>query len=203
MSKLHLFISEKVQGEFILKDLNLMIVFQVNCPGCIASALPLIQNLYENSSDEIGIVGLSTAFQYYNYNNIEHTRRLLDYGYLVDHSLSFMKQHGHDTLPYKITFPILMDAKMQPEQVEEVAQAILAQHEAYDELSDSEKEAAAIRIMSQLKKQSDLYITFTVNQFRGSPSFVLFNKDYEIMERWFGHTSKEDIDQRLARHSAH
>ncbi len=179
-----------------------MIVFQVNCPGCIASALPLIQNLYESNSYDIGIVGLSTAFQYYNYNNIENTRLLLNEGHLVDHSLSFMKQHGHEKLPYKITFPILMDAKMKPDQLQETANAILQQHESYHDLSEVEKSAAALRIVAQLKKQSDLYLTFTINQFRGSPSFVLFDKDYKIVEQWFGHTSMEDIEQRLAQHSA-
>lgn len=202
MSKLHLSIAKEVQGEFIPKDLNLMIVFQVNCPGCIASAIPLIQNLYESNSHDIGIVGLSTAFQYYNFNNLENTQRLLNEGHLVDHSLSFMQQHGHDTLPYKITFPILMDAKMGPDKIQETAQAILSQHDSYLDLDEQEKKAATLRIVTQLKKQSDLYMTFTINQFRGSPSFVLFNRDYEIKERWFGHTSKEDIDQRLILHSA-
>jgi len=166
-----------------------------------ASAIPLVQNLYDSSHDGLGIVGLSTAFQYYNYNNAENTHRLVKEGHLVDHSLSFMKQHGHDTLPYKITFPILMDTKMQPDDAGEVAQAILAQHASYHELSDAEKKAASARIVGQLNKQSDVYISFTVNQFRGSPSFVLFNKDYDILERWFGHTSKEDINERIARHS--
>jgi len=173
MAKLHLSISEKIQGDFTPQDLNLMIVFQVNCPGCIASAI----------------------------HNAENTHRLVKEGHLVDHSLSFMKQHGHDTLPYKITFPILMDTKMQPDDAGEVAQAILAQHASYHELSDAEKKAASARIVGQLNKQSDVYISFTVNQFRGSPSFVLFNKDYDILERWFGHTSKEDINERIARHS--
>ena len=201
MTKLHLSISEKIQGDFKPQDLNLMIVFQVNCPGCIASAIPLVQNLYDSANEGLGIVGLSTAFQYYNYNNVENTKRLINEGHLVDHSLSFMKQHGHDKLPYKITFPILMDAKMGSDRIEETAHAILEQHPSYDQLADGEKKAAAMRIVGQLQKQSDAYMTFTINQFRGSPSFVLFNRDYEIIEQWFGHTSQEDINERLARHS--
>jgi len=149
----------------------------------------------------LGIVGLSTAFQYYNYNNVENTKRLINEGHLVDHSLSFMKQHGHDRLPYKITFPILMDALMGPDRIEETAHAILEQHHSYDQFAEGEKKAAAMRIISQLQKQSDVYMTFTINQFRGSPSFVLFNKDYEILEQWFGHTSQEDINERIARQS--
>ena len=201
MSKLHLSISEKIQGEFVAQELNLMIVFQVNCPGCIASALPLIQNIYSSPDNKLGIVGLSTAFQHYDKNNSENTRKLVEDGHLVGHSLEIMEQHGHHKLPYKITFPIIMDAKMQPNQEHEVAQAILKQHEGYQELGESEKNAPIARVVAQLKKQSDLSISFTVNQFRGSPSFVLFDKDYEIVEQWFGHTSQDDITERVMRAS--
>jgi len=193
MKKLHLQIAENIQGKFAPKDINLMLVFQVNCPGCIANAIPMVQNLYEQYGNDIGVLGLSTAFQHYDKNNADNTKRLVEEGHLVGHSLEIMERHGHKKLPYKITFPVLMDEKMNADNKDEVAQIILGNHPSYPQLTDEEKSNATNRIIDHLHKQSDVFITFTVNQFRGSPSFVLFNKEHQIMNTWFGHQPKETI----------
>ena len=193
MKKLHLQTAENIQGEFVPKDINLMIVFQVNCPGCIASALPMVQDLYEKYGNKIGVLGLSTAFQYYDKNNAENTKRLVEEGHLVGHSLEIMERHGHKKLPYTITFPVLMDEKVSSDNKEEVAQIILENHPSYSQLTDEEKSMATKRIIDHLNKQSDVFITFAVNQFRGSPSFVLFDKEHQIINTWFGHQTKETI----------
>ena len=39
--------------------------------------------------------------------------------------------------------------------------------------------------------------TFTENQLKGTPSFILFNESYEIIDQWFGHKKLEDIEQLL------
>ena len=193
MKNLHLKIAENIHGEFVPKEINIMIVFQVNCPGCIASALPMVQNLYETYGNEIGVVGLSTAFQYYDKNNAENTKRLVEEGYLVGHSLEIMEQHGHHKLPYQITFPVLMDEKMNSDNKDDVAQMILENHPSYPLLQDGEKPMAKKRIIDHLDKQSDVFITFSVNQFRGSPTFVLFDKEHQIINTWFGHQQKATI----------
>ncbi len=198
MSTLHIYSAEEIQGEFTPKAINLMIVFQVNCPGCIASALPMIQNIYESKGSEIGVVGLSTAFQYYDKNNMDNTRRLLSEGHLVGHSLEIMEKHGYKTLPYQITFPILMDDLMKTEELNEIAETMFNIHAEDKQVTVLDREVGTRSIKKYLSEQEKVYKTFAVNQFRGSPSFVLFDNDYHIIEKWFGHTTKENIEEKIS-----
>ena len=46
MKKIELEIGDELQGKFELKKLNLLLVFQVNCPGCFSYALPFFNKLY-------------------------------------------------------------------------------------------------------------------------------------------------------------
>jgi len=197
MKKLHLQIDQKIQGDFEPKNLNLMIVFQANCPGCIASALPLVQDLYDVHHQEIGFLGLSTAFQHYDKNNAENTRRLVEDGYLVGHSKEIMEQHGYEKLPYKITFPVVMDAKLSADNKESVAKFVVEQHPQFEQFNEIDRINATKRVLSFLDQQGDSFITFTANQFKGSPTFVLFNQDYEIIETWFGHSTKESVLEKI------
>lgn len=197
MKKLHLHLGENIQGEFNPKPLNLLLAFQVNCPGCIASALPMVQELYEKYGQDVGILGLSTAFQYYDLNNTANTIILVEEGGLVDHSKDFMKSHGYDKLPYKMTFPIVMDPRMKPEQTEMVADIIVETSPDVDRLTVDQKVMANKRVSAYLGQQEEVSITFTANQFKGTPTFVLFTDEMEIVANWFGHTTRETIMEEI------
>lgn len=62
MPQLKLRISQVLQGEFHLKKLNLLLVFQVNCPGCFVYVLPLAAKLHHAHGDDLNVLRLSTAF---------------------------------------------------------------------------------------------------------------------------------------------
>ena len=62
---------------------------------------------------------------------------------------------------------------------------------------DFEKKALQKRVKDYLKSLDKIALTFTLNQLRGTPSFILFNSDYEILSEWFGHTSYEDISRKI------
>jgi hypothetical protein len=47
MKKLELQFDKELKGKFNLKNLNILLVFQVNCPGCFSYALPLFNTLYQ------------------------------------------------------------------------------------------------------------------------------------------------------------
>ena len=68
MAKLHFHTAEFIQGQFTMKKLNLLLMFQVNCPGCFLYALPLFNKLYKEYWDNMAFVALSTAFEDYTRN---------------------------------------------------------------------------------------------------------------------------------------
>jgi len=101
MSKLHFHTAEFIQGQFTMKKLNLLLMFQVNCPGCFLYALPLFNKLYEQYSDNIAFVALSTAFEDYEYNNTGNTQLLLSNGTLVGETKKALGIRDIHQLPYR------------------------------------------------------------------------------------------------------
>lgn len=79
MAFLDLRIGTMVQGEFEPSQLNILLVFQVNCPGCLSHAIPLASALYELYQPKgVQVLGLSTAFEDFNFNTEENTRKLIE-----------------------------------------------------------------------------------------------------------------------------
>ena len=105
MKKLALYFNGELQGNFELKQLNLLLVFQVNCPGCFSYALPLFNNLYnEFNSQEISFLALSTAFEDFNKNTTENTIKLIKEGTLIGETKTFMKKEGFKKITIFIRF---------------------------------------------------------------------------------------------------
>ena len=76
--KLHLHYSRELQGKFSLKELNFLFVFQVNCPGCFLYGIPTVNQLYLEFGSQVGFLGLSTAFEDFEFNSRENTVKLLE-----------------------------------------------------------------------------------------------------------------------------
>lgn len=71
-------IDRVLQGSFDLKALNLLFIFQVNCPGCFLYGFPRVNKLrlkYHQSG--LNVLGLSTAFEDFEYNTAANTELLL------------------------------------------------------------------------------------------------------------------------------
>jgi hypothetical protein len=78
MQKIQLFVDRTLQGDFELQDLNLLFVFQVNCPGCFIYGFPLMNKLYWQYRERgLNILGLATAFEDFDYNTAENVKLLL------------------------------------------------------------------------------------------------------------------------------
>ncbi len=78
MSKIRLSINHVLQGNFELQAVNLLFVFQVNCPGCFLYGFPLVNRLYwEYSQRGLQVLGLSTAFEDFDLNTAANTELLL------------------------------------------------------------------------------------------------------------------------------
>jgi hypothetical protein len=197
MAKLDLVYSDVLQGEFTLKPLNLLLTIQVNCPGCFIHGLPVAQRLYEKySADELNVIGMATAFEDFELNTAENARKLLETGYIVGQTKKTFSAYGYETYFNKIGFPFLTDKLTPSDQ--------FLNPVAIDSLIDGNADLANLPDLEKahIKKQvADYYgrldyvpYTFTVNQFAGTPTWVIFDGEYSILAHWFGHKPQEEIE---------
>lgn len=200
MRKLALHIDKHIQGEFKQKELNLLLVFQVNCPGCFSHALPLFQDLYRKYSPKnISFLALSTAFEDFDKNTLENTEALVEEGKLIGETQKFFAAQSQKTLPYPIDFPIAMDKiEANVSQMEAAVLSICASVPSYSLWPAFEKEAFRKKVIAYLEAQEKTALTFTLHQLKGTPSYLLFNSKNEILGEWFGHLSQQEISERIA-----
>jgi len=62
-----------------------------------------------------------------------------------------------------------------------------------------EKETMQRAVENYLEQSSIIPSTFTLNQFKGTPTFILFDEEYCILEHWFGHKKNNKIKEILNR----
>lgn len=204
MKKIELNIGDEIQGKFELKKLNLLLVFQVNCPGCFSYALPLFNKLYDAYDTRgVSFVGMSTAFEDFDKNTLKHTQDLVQQGILVGETKKMMSQYGYETLPYALNFPLVMDSFDTTEvNSDTIIESFCNTNPQYHDWSEEEKGIFQNRVAHYVASLDKIALTFTLNQLKGTPSFILFNENYEIIADWFGHvpyeTISEEIDQQLA-----
>ena len=111
MQTLDLRIGACLQGEFSLARVNVLLAFQVNCPGCFLHALPVATALHTHFPDsDVQVLGLSTVFEDFSLNTEEHTRQLLRDGQVVGETAKHLKTTGTDRYDTEIAFPVAMDA---------------------------------------------------------------------------------------------
>lgn len=200
MKKLKLHFNKELKGSFELKKLNILLVFQVNCPGCFSYALPFFNKLYhEFYPKDLSFIALSTAFEDFDKNTIENTQNLIKSGTLIGETKKFMKEQGYEKLPYDLDFPIAMD-KMDGTNTVDLnyaVNAICAINPNYAIWPEFEKKALQNKVKNYLNSLEKIAFTFTLNQLRGTPSFVLFNSEYEILNEWFGHVPYEEMKRKI------
>ena len=106
--RFHLAVGDVIQGDMSLCTRTLLLVFQVNCPGCFTYALPLAEAIH-NQANRLGIAvkALSTAFEDFDLNTVENTRALVEDGTLVGETKGAL---GRDSYEGSISFPVAVDA---------------------------------------------------------------------------------------------
>lgn len=195
MKKLRLEYSSLLQGKFSTGKRNLLFVFQVNCPGCFFYGFPTINNLFKQYNEQINFLGLSTAFEDFDLNTMENTKMLLEEKSLVGETKKAFETHAGELQLSDIDFPIAMDVLSDKTFVTSENISYIGNHFAnYGHASVSEREQFDHKIKDYLHMNPIIPVTFTLNQFRGTPTFVLFDDDQNVMEHWFGHKSHEEIE---------
>jgi len=194
MNKLDLHLGSQLQGKFELKKLNLLFVFQVNCPGCFLYGIPVINKLYNERNSEMSFLGMSTAFEDFEFNTEANTKLLLETGQLIGETKRALMEHELDKYEDSIDFPIAMDKYAEESfDYEKTAREMSSLNEDYEGMKNDEKNKFKKNVLGYLKNLDHVSLTFTLNQLRGTPSVVIFNDQYEILDQWFGHKYYEEI----------
>ena len=182
--------SEVLQGDFGLEDLNLILVFQVNCPGCFAYALPIAIRLHEEyRAKGLNVLGLSTAFEDFDLNTVGNTLRLLETGHIVGETRKVLERSGYQTFPLKIPFDVAFDLITPNDQsyLDEDIKSFCVKHPEVD-VNDS-KEGMSIK--DQLKEffsdKAYRAHTFCANHLNGTPSWILCDRKKSLLYESFGH----------------
>ncbi|MCP2029714.1 hypothetical protein L1276_004908 [Flavobacterium sp. HSC-32F16] len=200
MSKFHLNIQKAVQGEFIPNKINLAFVFQVNCPGCFIYGIPIVNNLYELFSNNVGFIGVATAFEDFEYNNEANLKLLLNNGTLVGEVKKYYNtNYGVSNYLEKIKFPAAFDSIISSQElidsdkIELICNAI----PNFINFSEKEKKILTAKIKSHYSHIPLIAETFTLNQLKGTPSFIIFDNNYSILGMHFGHINEDILKNKL------
>jgi len=191
-------VSTWVQGaetnfDRLLGQVVLVEVFQVNCPGCFLYALPQAVDLHRKYSEHgLTILGIATAFEDFDKNNLANLTRLIENGEVVGETLRILSQQGKlsdGLLPYRIPFPVAMDRlnKRQGEVSDNVITKFIK-----DRVPNFEQrpEADQQKIRQQVRNyfQSLDYHAETFERFdlKGTPSHILVDKQGILRDCAFG-----------------
>ncbi len=188
MALLSLHYEKELQGRFSLKKRNLLFVFQVNCPGCFTYGIPLVNQLFHQYEHDIGILGLSTAFEDFEYNNLNNTRLLLEQQKVVGATKKVLQARGSDNRPESINFPVAMD-KMANDQFDydQASEHDCRSTLGYRTMNENERKVFHNRVIKYLKGLEYISLTFTLNQMRGTPTLIFFDNAYRVLLHHFGH----------------
>lgn len=196
MTTIKLNIDRVLQGSFDLKPLNLLFVFQVNCPGCFIYGLPLVNKLHwQYHQSGLNVLGLSTAFEDFDYNTAASTERLLTERKTVGATRSALGEFYSQA----IDFPIAVDqlttgaALATSENIEFLVSAIAN----FSELPNFEQEALRQKVNVYLRRNAKTSATFMLSYLPGTPTFLLVDQNLQLLEGWFGHTPEADVIQRI------
>ncbi|WP_433831982.1 hypothetical protein [Flavobacterium anhuiense] len=200
MSKFHLNIQELVQGEFTNKKVNIAFVFQVNCPGCFIYGFPTMNDLYSAFNEKIGFIGVATAFEDFDYNNEASLKLLLKEGTLVGETKKYYTaKYGTSKYSEIPDFPVAFDRMTTSEEfigsnkIELICEAI----PNFANFSEIEKEILVTKVKSYYSQIPVLAETFTLNQLQGTPSFIIFEENHDILAVYFGHQSVDALKMKL------
>lgn len=186
--------SQVLQGDFGLEDLNLMLVFQVNCPGCFASALPVAIRLHEEYRPKgLNVLGLSTAFEDFDLNTVGNTLRLLENGHIVGETRKVLEHAGYKNFPLKIPFDIAFDllSPNDPSYLEKDIEDFCHSHPELGLENPEVKKTLKDELKDYFSKKTFRAHTFDSNNLGGTPSWILFDRKKTLLYESFGHKEYE------------
>lgn len=199
MNTFHMTVGAPLQGNFEKKKVNLAFVFQVNCPGCFAYGIPIVNELHNRYANSVGFIGISTAFEDFEFNSEINTNKLLENGEIVGATKSYLESLNLDKYPHRISFPTVFDGQMSPEEflTDENILSICHTNPHFQSLSSEDQALLRARIQAHYQQLPFVAATFTLNELGGTPSFIIFDEHYTILESYFGHIDPVELETKL------
>ena len=196
--------SEVLQGLFKPGKLNLMMVFQVNCPGCFTHGFPQMIQLHSAFQGKISCFALSTAFEDFDVNTIENTECLLKENRLTGESSKAFDSNNL-TWDKSIPFPVLFDKIVSKEEMlqPQFIDSILSNHPHFSGAPQAEQVEIKKALNEYFSHYQKCGHTFAANLLQGTPTFVLFNSALEIELQWFGHMDNQIVETKLKEYLLH
>ena len=195
-------VSEWVQGgpvqlKDLLGDVVVIEVFQVNCPGCFIYGLPEAIDVFHKYDDKgVKVLGLATAFEDYDKNNIENLKLLLTKYETVGDTYLTLKQQTNilngNTLSYKIPFPVAMDLIVKesfPVQESRLMKFIQNNVPDYELYHPKDKEEIIKKANQYFESKEFSATTFEEYELKGTPSSILIDKKGILRNVTFGSNS--------------
>ena len=191
-------LSDWVQGEPLNFDqlsgrVVLVEVFQVNCPGCFLYALPQAVDLYQRYSDHgLSVLGVATAFEDFDKNNLKNLTRLIENGEVIGETLRVLSQQGKlvaGRLPFRISFPVAMD-RLQKRQAgvdpNEIETFINQRIPDFEQQPDTYRQKIRQQVQHYFQSLTYHAETFELFDLKGTPSHILVDKHGLLRDCTFG-----------------
>ena len=168
-------------------------VFQVNCPGCFLYSLPQAIELYQRYNEQdLYILGMATAFEDFDKNNVENLELLVKHNVVIGETLKVLEKNNQlidGKLPYQIPFPIAMDRITQQKKevtIDEINTFINYQIPDYFHQDENQKKQIWQRASDYLKDRLYTPETFNSYALQGTPSHIVIDKQGGLRAREFG-----------------
>lgn len=179
---------DQLSGRVVLVE-----VFQVNCPGCFLYALPQAIHLHKHYTEQgLSVLGVATAFEDFDKNNLNNLVRLAEKGEVVGETLLALSQRGElidGRLPYRIPFPLAMDRlnksedKMSDDDILSFIRTRVPDFDQYPETYQQKIRGQAQRYFQSLTYRAETFERFDL---KGTPSHILVDRNGILRDCDFG-----------------
>ena len=180
---------DKEQGKVIVVE-----VFQVNCPGCFLYGIPEAIGVYNNTDkSEVKVLGIATAFEDYDKNNLDNLKLLVTKGEVIGETLRALRMYGRvengNKLPYSIPHPVAMDSLIKRSgdiQESQVLEFLEENVSGYQASSEQDKLMLFERAKHYLGSKEFSALTFEEYKLKGTPSTILIDRKGLVRDIAFG-----------------
>ena len=169
-------------------------VFQVNCPGCFLYSIPETIDIYRKYKDKgLTVLGLATAFEDFDKNNLENLQKLLSTGEVIGETYRAFSSTGQlkdqNKLPYRIPFPVAMDMLVKHSGIlteSKIMDFIEANIPTFRSYPQKDRQILIERVKQYLHSKQYSAKTFEEYALRGTPSVILIDRTGILRGTYFG-----------------
>jgi glutathione peroxidase-family protein len=169
-------------------------VFQVNCPGCFLYSIPETIDIYRKYNDKgLTVLGIATAFEDFDKNNLENLQKLLSTGEIIGETYRAFSSTGQlndeNKLPYRIPFPVAMDMLVKysgPLTQSKIMDFIEANIPSFRSYPEKDRQVLIEQVKQYLQSKEYSAKTFEEYALRGTPSVILIDRKGILRGTYFG-----------------